>query len=185
MAFLERIFINSSPWNWFTKTFLYWPFLKKILQEPQKILEIGCGVGKTTSFISKRFPEADIVAIDFDGEQIRKATRMNRSHNLRFEQGDATQLAFGRNSFDAVFVFMAFHHIDDYKKSLLECKRVLKQGGMLYVIDLGLISVHHLSFIPAPHVFRQKQFLKSVEQAGFKILHSGGNELRFNVVAKK
>jgi len=117
MAFLERIWVNSSPWNLFTKTFLYWPFLKKIKEEPKKILEIGCGVGKTTSFIAKRFPEADIVAIDFDGQQIRKASRINKDHNTRFEQGDATQLVFGRNSFDAVFVFMAFHHIDDYKNA--------------------------------------------------------------------
>jgi len=178
MDFLERIVVNSSPWNLFTKTFLYWPFLKKIDQEHKKILEIGCGVGKTTSFIAKRFPEADIVAIDFDGEQIRKARRLNNDKNVRFEQGDATQLTFGRKSFDAVFVFMAFHHIDDYKKSLLDCKRVLKPGGLLYVIDLGKISSHQIPFIPASHILSRIGFTKSVEQAGFNVMKSWQIQIR-------
>lgn len=186
MRFLERVFVNSSPWNLFTKQLLYRPFLKKLKEKPTKIIEVGCGVGKTTVMIANRFPQAEITAIDFDPVQIKKAKARNKNPRIRFEHADATKLPFGKTSFDAVFAFMALHHIEDYKQCLKECKRVLIPGSKLYVIDLGKVSIHQLgNLVPAPHVFSRKEVAQSVKDAGFMNVESGGNEVRFFVIGQK
>src|SRR5207249_81157 len=55
--------------------------------------------------------------------------------NVRFEQGDAHQLRFPDNSFDVVYCRWVLEHVADPIRVLSEMKRVLRPGGMVYVVE--------------------------------------------------
>jgi SAM-dependent methyltransferase len=55
---------------------------------------------------------------------------------------NACNLSFPEKSFDGVFSFSVFEHIDNPFKALCEVRRVLKPGGVLY-LDLHLFTAVH------------------------------------------
>ena len=186
MNWSEKWFVNSAWRNRLVVRILYRPFLNRIPHEPRKILEIGCGIGSTTCLIGERFSRATVMGLDFDGEQVALAQARAHPSNVMFIQGDAMGFPFEDNTFDALFSLLTFHHLENYQRSLKECLRVLRPGGRLYVIELGLWSIHRLKWLfPAPVIFSKNEFIASVQQAGFHIERSWGNNYRFFVIATK
>jgi len=49
---------------------------------------------------------------------------------------DAEKLSFNDNSFDAVFLYTTFHHINDRERAIKELLRVTKPNGVLVIIEL-------------------------------------------------
>jgi len=101
----------------------------------KKLLEIGCGVGRLSFNLAKRFPEVD--ALDISPEMIKRAIEYQERFcvsNVRFHIGSGKDLAgFGNDEFDFCFSYIVFQHIPsvnlifDYVR---EIGRVLKPGGM-------------------------------------------------------
>lgn len=102
---------------------------------------------------------------------------------MRFEVGDAHQLRFKFNSFDAVFCLEVLEHVNSPRKVLQEFRRVLKKGGygiFLVPSDSFLfraIWFLWLNFYPRGWVWREthiqtyrNNYLPRIcRQAGFKI----------------
>lgn len=57
-------------------------------------------------------------------------------NNMTFVLGDAAELPFLDESFDIVFVRLAFHHFPETKAPFAEMVRVLRPGGKLVFIDM-------------------------------------------------
>lgn len=94
----------------------------------QKILEVGGGQGGLTTLL---YPKSQITNIDLEPKFAQAAC--NQNQNVTFICGDATQLPFEDNSFDAVTMFDVLEHIPDDEKAISEALRVLRPGGMLLV----------------------------------------------------
>ncbi len=185
MENLEKLFVNSFLFNKTMEFFINRPFLRKVKNNPKKILEIGCGIGKTTKSIAEFFPSAKITATDYDGRQIIIAEQ-NKIPNASFERGDAKHLQFKSGSFDAVFAFLVFHHVENYEKALKECFRVLKKNGCLCIVELGKFSPHYFQFLfPSPPVFSKEDFADQAVKAGFKIQNLSGNNFIFTLIVNK
>lgn len=102
----------------------------------KKVLDIGCGAGGKTLYYASR--GADIVyGIDtveyYEEEALKLARDKGLEHKFRFIAGDAGQMPFGEDSFDTIIMNDAMEHVDHPYEVLLECKRVLKPGGRLYI----------------------------------------------------
>ncbi len=108
------------------------------LQDPEKILEIGCGQSVGTKLIKKYFNPKKICGIDLDMRMLHRARNQNSDPLIEFMQADATKLPFADDAFDAVFDFGIIHHISNWKDCLLEIKRVVKPGGVLVLEDASL-----------------------------------------------
>lgn len=108
------------------------------LKEGKNILEIGCGQGVGTQLIKTYFKPQRIQAIDLDPKMIQRAKRRIKDSHVHFEVGDASQLRFKDNSFDAIFDFGIIHHIPNWRDCLKELYRVLKPGGQLIMEDLSI-----------------------------------------------
>jgi ubiquinone/menaquinone biosynthesis C-methylase UbiE len=106
--------------------------------EGLRFLEIGCGTGRLTKFIKKAFPKAKITLLDASPIYLKEAQKNLMDYSrIDFIQGDALDLPFKADSFDAVYSSFLLHEMsnDVRKKLLYEAHRVLVTSGWLGVID--------------------------------------------------
>ncbi len=111
-----------------------------------KILDVGCGSGALTIACAKRNPESLVVGLDrwgkdyasFSKQLCEKNASAEGVHNIQFVRGDAIQLDFPNESFEAVTSNYVYHNITGKNKQelLLETLRVLKKGGVFAIHDL-------------------------------------------------
>ncbi|MEM4255191.1 MAG: class I SAM-dependent methyltransferase [Candidatus Norongarragalinales archaeon] len=110
------------------------------LSRKKKLLDVGCGAGS----LLKKLPAGEKVGLDYSRVKIREA-RKNVPEG-QFFLGEAADLPFASNSFDAVLTHSTFLHYDrDYAlKALAELERVCKKGGRVLVGDIPEIRKHPL-----------------------------------------
>lgn len=104
----------------------------------KQVLEVGCGKGGGASYISRYFKPKLMIGIDLSKEEIDFNIRHYRDPGLSFKEGDALDLPFPDNSFDAVLNVESSHIYPDFDRFLSEVKRVLKPGGHFLFTDLRL-----------------------------------------------
>lgn len=108
---------------------------EKYVPKTASILDIGCGAGRTTIALYEHGWK-NITGVDLSECMIESAQKISGEKNLKisFEDGDATKLRFGDNSFDAaLFSFNGLMCIPDHRnrlKAMKEIHRVLRNGGI-------------------------------------------------------
>ena len=109
--------------------------LRKQLQvSPMRILDFGCGAGKTCGHLAILFPEASITGIDLSEDAIAHARKIYGSERITFALlADLPKLG----TFDLCYVNGVFHHIhpDDRQATLRMIKSVLAPRGHLAVFE--------------------------------------------------
>ncbi|CAK1360050.1 Sterol 24-C-methyltransferase erg-4 [Cercospora beticola] len=112
--------------------------LKMGLQENQKVLDVGCGVGGPAREICK-FSGANITGLNNNDYQIERATQYAKKegldHKLNYVKGDFMQMSFEDNTFDAVYAIEATVHAPSLEGIYSEIFRVLKPGGVFGVYE--------------------------------------------------
>lgn len=115
------------------------------LPDDGKGLDVGCGSGALAIACAKRNPTAAFIGIDRWGKEYasfnkplcESNAKAEGVSNVSFQRGDATQLDFPDESFDAVVSNYVYHNIPgDRQAYLLETLRVLKKGGMFAIHDI-------------------------------------------------
>jgi SAM-dependent methyltransferase len=112
-------------------------FIDKMLgfsqtEAPATVLDVGCGIGGTSRYIAKKFPEAQVTGITISPEQQRRATQLAAERgvaNAKFELCDALAMTYPDNSFDLVWACESGEHMPDKEKYVQEMARVLKPGA--------------------------------------------------------
>jgi ubiquinone/menaquinone biosynthesis C-methylase UbiE len=108
------------------------------LEAGMKVLDIGCGVGTDAFDLAERVgPSGHVTGADFSEYLVAEAIRRAAGRNLSvsFEVGDAQNLRFPTETFDAVRTERMLMHVPDAEKAISEMARVLRRGGMMAVID--------------------------------------------------
>ncbi len=189
MNFIEKFVINNNIYNYLYRIFLMPRILEKVDGKIKgKILEIGCGIGKTTEELIRKFPNIEIIAIDYDKAQIKKAVKefpKKLSNRVKFLEGDTTNLKFKDKSFDAVFEFNALHHIENYPEALSEIHRVLKPKRYFYILDVPKNILDILMLDTGKGRFSKNELIKELKNKGFKVGYTSKHKFMFVVKAKK
>ena len=105
------------------------------------ILDLPCGYGRDSNFLSKQGFE--VTGIDRSKEAIKIAQNWANQDGIqiKFEVGDATNLPYPDNSFDAIVSNRFLHLVYDdnqQKKVISEIKRVLKDDGLVILSTRSL-----------------------------------------------
>jgi malonyl-CoA O-methyltransferase len=115
------------------------------------ILEIGCGTGKNTRFLSQI--AGNVFALDFSVGMINKAKEKVGSTNVHYSVTDLISAwPCKAGSFELVSCNLVLEHIEDLSPVYSEAYRVLKNGGHFYISEL--------------HPFRQYQGKKARFERG-------------------
>lgn len=147
-----------------------------------RILDVATGPGYVAEAAAARGAEA--IGIDFAADMIVEASR--RCPGIDFRQGDAENLDFERDSFDAVTCAFGLLHFAEPEKAIAEAHRVLRDGGhyaftvwaspdqhRFFSLLLGAIKTFgnlQVALPPAPPIFRfadHDECRKALDQAGF------------------
>ena len=111
--------------------------LKRI--SPADIAELGCGGGRNTVELLKRYPEAKVTALDHSEIAVRKTGRLNKeaisAGRCRVIQGDVSALPFETESFDLVTAFETVYFWQGLEESFREVFRVLRPGGLFLIVN--------------------------------------------------
>ncbi|MCR4944337.1 MAG: class I SAM-dependent methyltransferase [Clostridium sp.] len=113
-------------------------FFIPYIKDNMKILDLGCGNGEFTIFLSKLAAKGNVIGIDNNGEQIDTAkvnADKNKISNMKFLEADVYNLPFEDCTFDFVSMNMLLTYIDKPISALKEAFRVLKKGGIIAVND--------------------------------------------------
>lgn len=175
---------NPSLKEWEKEVVRYFP-------DGARILDIGCGLGREAFELAKLGYK--VVGIDISEEVISQVKELvkEKGHDIPFYTYDGEHIDFPSNSFDVVIIWaqtFGLFYGDELKKNyLLECKRVLKQGGLLS------FSTHDWEYLKEnyPHclfdnkfypflngniyweAFRISEITSLVEQADMELLFCG------------
>lgn len=116
--------------------------VKKYFKPNKTILDLGCGIGRTSVPLAKQ--GLKVIAIDIVPEMIKVAKKLHP--NIDFRVMDAANLQFSDNKFD--YIFFSFNGLDYLypkkrrTKALLEIYRCLKPSGIF------ILSSHNSLQIP-------------------------------------
>lgn len=95
-----------------------------------KVLDIGSADGTFTKIILDKSKADKVIGIDVLKDSVKWAkNHWRRYKKLKFMTGDAHDLKFDANTFEAVFALEILEHVFDPPRVFKEIKRVLKKGG--------------------------------------------------------
>lgn len=101
----------------------------------ESILEIGCGTGKNTVFLSQIGTRAH--AIDFSEGMIEKAREKVKADNVRFSMANLTHTwPCEDEAYDLVVCNLVLEHIEDLSFIFSEAFRVLEHNGKFLINEL-------------------------------------------------
>lgn len=185
----ERIWVNSPIRRWVQRREARYFKEHRELPAASCVLEIGCGNGAGARILERTFAFAFIDALDLDPRMMLLAQRKQKSwgcERLRLATGDAQQLPYRDESFDAVFNFGIVHHLEDWQSGIREVTRVLKPGGAfyfeeiyppLYANPLFKLLLDH----PRENRFHGPEFRGQLAACGLELL-PGYKESRFAIL---
>ena len=103
------------------------------------VLDVASGKGTTALFLAERFG-CHVVGVDYSAQNVAGASQPASAKGLsslvRFERGDAEDLPFPDESFDAIICECAFCTFPNKTEATGEFARVLRPGGRVGLSDL-------------------------------------------------
>jgi len=137
----------SSPEAWFYDRFIAPAVMDmgemldddylRFLPQGAEVLEVGCGGGQLARSQLDQRGDLRWTGLDVSAEQIARARRRNAKHGTaEFVVGDALELPFAAERFDALVSIASIKHWSDQARGLAECTRVLRPGGHFFVVEV-------------------------------------------------
>jgi trans-aconitate 2-methyltransferase len=100
------------------------------LQQPQRVVDLGCGPGNSTELLIERFPDAEVVGLDSSPDMLAQARE--RLPGRTFVQGDLANWVPQERT-DLLFGNAVFQWVPDHPAVLQRLLKALPEGGVLAV----------------------------------------------------
>ena len=151
--------------------------------ELEELIEFGCGAGFYTKVLAEN--ASRVIATDLSDEMLAVArTQLKDWQNVTVEKADCEKTDFSDGQFDCVFMANLVHIIENPSIALRESYRILKNGGLLLIVDYTGYGMKRFELMklgiramrkwhkPAPHAkgnLSPDKLRSLVESTGFKV----------------
>jgi MPBQ/MSBQ methyltransferase len=128
--------------------------ISPIIKDGAKILDVGSGYGSFVfSAIKNGYDAYGIELAEFEYKISKKKALEYNMDPKRFLMGSAIDLPYLDESFDVVCFWNVLEHVENYKLVIKEAKRVLRPGGLIFIIAPNYCAFrkeahYHLPWIP-------------------------------------
>lgn len=146
-------------------------------------MDLGCWCGGKSVSWAERWNVNSIYGIDINKYFIEAAIlfssqRKNKKISYNFTLGVGEKLPYKDNTFDAILSLDVFEHVQSLRKTIIECKRVLKHRGMLFSVFPSYYTPpeSHLGFVTRTPCIQWFFDAKTLQIAYNEIIESRGDE---------
>lgn len=145
--------------------------------EVGRILDLGCGTGRFSEGLSAFFT-AEVVGIDPSAKMLERAGEKQRDGRVRYQRASAEAIPLPTGSVDLIFMSMSFHHFLDRAAAARECRRVLREGGVVFVrtgMREQIDAYAYVPFFPSTRAILEEilpdraELRATFEAAGFRM----------------
>ena len=144
-------------------------FAQRFLNKNLKILEAGVGAGRLYFHFDNR--GEDIEGFDFSVNAINAITSV--MPDARVSVQDIRNLQYKSDEFDVILSFGVLHNfelLDDMKKSISECHRVLKKGGqMMFSVRCDNLENDLIEWIVRSRLSKSSERMTQFHRAHFHL----------------
>lgn len=103
---------------------------EKIVNKQTYALDIGCGTGRWTKFLTDKV--GFIEAVDPSNAIIAADKLLGNIDNVRLTKASTETIPFNDETFDFAMSIGVLHHIPDTQQAMKDCVRKVKKGGYFY-----------------------------------------------------
>lgn len=128
---------------------------------PSKILDLGCGKGRYSRELIKKYPDSKFFGVDISNEILAFTP-----DELEIRQGLLLEIPFDDETFDFIFCVEALEHAINIKGAIKEITRVLKPGGKILIIDKDIKALGRLELAPWEQWFDKEELKLIMKQNG-------------------
>lgn len=156
--------LNRKDQKWKNQIFLYSHLFEELKEnyKDKQLLDIGCGLGRGSSFIKNRYKFSEVHAIDNCPGSIIYAKEHYK--NVRYYEMSATDIRFDDDTFDYILSVESLH---DYRYVLNFYEKIydiLKPGGYALITDI-------FGKDEGIHCFPNEYFEERMKKVGFDLLY--------------
>ena len=112
--------------------------VKKIKNNPKNVLDIATGTADL-AIITAKYTNAEIIGLDISDQMLKvgkeKITNKKLDSRIKLINGDAENLSFNNETFDAITVGFGVRNFENLEKGLNEIYRVIKEGGYVAILE--------------------------------------------------
>jgi tocopherol O-methyltransferase len=116
-----------------------WDMLGLDAARSQQVLDAGCGVGGTSTYLAKKYPSTTFTGISIVPSEIQIAKELavqNKvTENTRFLVNNFCASIFADASFDGIIALESLNYARDMNAAFKDFYRVLRPGGRLVILD--------------------------------------------------
>ena len=102
-------------------------------------VDLGCGGGRNAGALLKKYPAAQVTAIDYSALCVEKAKTYNRAMiaagRCTVRQGDVSDLQLPASSFDLATAFETIYFWPGLENCFAQAAKVLKPGGVFLICN--------------------------------------------------
>jgi tRNA (cmo5U34)-methyltransferase len=138
---------------------------KRIVPNPQNLLDIGCGAGNYTLMMLSKLPNLNCTLVDLSKPMLDKAFERvspQTEGQVTVIQGDIRTVKLRENHFDIILAGAVLHHLRDdvdWDNVFLKLYTLLKPNGCLMISDLLIQNNESLT----QYIWKQyAHYLKSI-----------------------
>ncbi|MGI9582030.1 bifunctional demethylmenaquinone methyltransferase/2-methoxy-6-polyprenyl-1,4-benzoquinol methylase UbiE [Chryseobacterium sp. RRHN12] len=128
---------------------------------PQEVLDVATGTGDLAITIEKG-TGSKVVGLDLSQQMLNvgviKIKKLKLDGKISMQKGDAENLPFEDNRFDAVSVAFGVRNFENLTKGLAELRRVVKDNKSVYILEFSKVE----GFMGPLYMFYFKNILPAI-----------------------